>query len=301
MSHRHKTSFIHGRSKVDAPLKHHSVPLGELFGVGSLGVREVLDGSLGEEPSEHTTGNTSCDVVSVLLGSGRDAVDQFLRLALEFFVNTRFAELLQGFDTGTHGQGVTRKSTGLVHGTGGCNIQHNILTSTVGADGHTTTDDLTHSGNIRGDAKVLLGTTEGDTESSHDFVKDQKGTVILGHLSESLQECLVGLDESGVTYDGFEDDGGDFVLVFLENRFNGFQIVVLSTESTLSGRLGYTGGIGETQSGDTRSSLDQEGISVTVVASLELDDLLTSGVSTNKTKHTHASFRTRVGETNHLY
>jgi hypothetical protein len=40
---------------------------------------------------------------------------------------------------------------------------------------------------------------------------------------------------------------------------------------------------------------------IPVVAALELDDLLTLGVGTNKPEHAHASLGTAVGEAHHLH
>jgi hypothetical protein len=56
----HETSFVQGGCQVDPSLKHHTVPLAELGGIRSLGIRKVLDGSLREEPLKHTTSAISC-------------------------------------------------------------------------------------------------------------------------------------------------------------------------------------------------------------------------------------------------
>mmetsp|Transcript_17857 Transcript_17857/g.44130 ORF Transcript_17857/g.44130 Transcript_17857/m.44130 type:complete len:273 (+) Transcript_17857:296-1114(+) len=238
--------------------------------------------------------------MSVALGGGNDSVDQLLGLALQFVVNSWFAQLLQGFDTGSHGQWVSGKSSGLVHGSSGGDHFHNFLAATVGTDWKSSSDNLTHSGDIGGNSKVFLGSSVRNTESSHDFVKDQKSSVVGGHFTESLQEFLVGLDESRVSNDGFKDDGSDFILVFLQDLLDRFEVVVFGTESGLGGRSGNSWRVGKTQSGNTGSSLDQEGIGMSVVASLKLDDLFAVGEGTNQTDHSHASFSSRVGETNHL-
>mmetsp|Transcript_54374 Transcript_54374/g.157185 ORF Transcript_54374/g.157185 Transcript_54374/m.157185 type:complete len:231 (+) Transcript_54374:329-1021(+) len=228
--------------------------------------------------------------MSVLLGGGNNSVDKHLGLAFQFIVDSRLAQLLHSFDTGSHGQGVSRQSTGLVHRTSRGNHLHDILAASVGTDGKTSSDDLSHGGDIGGNSEVLLGSSVGDTESSHDFVEDQKSTVVLGQLTDSFQEFLVGLDESRVSDDRLQDDGSNFVLVVLEDLLHGLQVVVFGAISGLGGRSRDTRRVRKTQSGDSRSGLDQERVGVSVVASLELDDLFAVGESTDQTDHTHACF-----------
>ena len=297
---RHETSLVHGRGEVDTTLQHHSVPLAELLGIGLGSFLEVLDRSINEIPTEHTASIVSADGMAVLLSGLDNTINKHLCLALKLLVHTGLAELLHGLDTSSHGKRVARKSTSLVHRSSGGNHLHDVLASTVGANGKTTANHLTHGGNIGGDAKVLLGTTVRNTESSHNLVEDEKGTILLSELADALKELLVGLDETRVSYNGLEDDGGDLVLVVLEDGLDGIKVVVLGAVGGLGGRGGNAGRIGKTKGGNTRSSLNEEGIGVAVVASLELDDLLAVGEGTDKADHTHASLSAGVGETDHL-
>ena len=85
-------------------------------------------------------------------------------------------QLLHGLNTGGHGEGVSREGAGLVHGSpAGATISMMSLLTAVGADGESTANDLTHGGDIGGDAKVLLGSSVGDAEPGHDLVEDAGG------------------------------------------------------------------------------------------------------------------------------
>ena len=277
------------------------MPLAKLLGVGLGSILEILDRSINEKPTEHTASIVSANSVAVLLGGPRNAVDKHLGLALKFLVHAGLLELLHGLNTSSHGKRVAGKSTGLVHGSSGSNHLHDVLTSTVGTDGKTTANNLAHGRNIGGNAEVLLGTTIRNTESGHDLVEDEKSAVVLRELTDALEELLVGLDEAGVANDRFEDDGSDLILVLVKDGLDGIKVVVLGAVGGLGGRGGDTGGIGKAKGGDAGSSLDEEGVSVAVVASLELDNLLAVGVGADKTDHAHASLSAGVCETHHLH
>mmetsp|Transcript_21403 Transcript_21403/g.28119 ORF Transcript_21403/g.28119 Transcript_21403/m.28119 type:complete len:267 (-) Transcript_21403:34-834(-) len=124
--------------------------------------------------------------------------------------------------------------------------------------------------------------------------------MFLSELTDALKEFLVGLDETRVSDNRFEDDSGNLVLVGLQDFLNGFEVIVFSAVSGLGGRLGHTRGVGKAKCGNTGSGLNKERIGVSVVASLELDDLFAIGESTDKTDHTHACLSSGVGETDHF-
>mmetsp|Transcript_13169 Transcript_13169/g.19268 ORF Transcript_13169/g.19268 Transcript_13169/m.19268 type:complete len:379 (-) Transcript_13169:292-1428(-) len=301
MSHRHETSLIHRGSKVYTSLKHHTVPLAEFLSISLGSFGKVFDRSFNKVPSEHTTGVISRDGMSVLCSSCDDSIHEFLCLALEFIVYAILLEAFECFNSSSHGERVSGESSGLVHRTSGGDHLHDIPASTVSTYGKTSTDNLTHGGNIRCYAKVLLRTTVRNAESSHDFIKNKKSTVVSAHLAQGLQELLVGFDKTGVSNNRLKNDSSDFVLVILKDFLNRLNVVVFGTERGLGGGGRNTRRIRKAESSNARSSLHKEGISVTVVASLELDNLLTVRKRTHETDHTHARLGTRVGETNHFH
>ena len=52
---------------------------------------------------------------------------------------------------------------------------HDVGTPTVGSDWHSTADDFSKSGEVGRDPPDLLCTPISDSESRHDFIKDQQG------------------------------------------------------------------------------------------------------------------------------
>mmetsp|Transcript_11173 Transcript_11173/g.16762 ORF Transcript_11173/g.16762 Transcript_11173/m.16762 type:complete len:245 (-) Transcript_11173:96-830(-) len=121
-----------------------------------------------------------------------------------------------------------------------------------------------------------------------------------GEFTKSLQELLGGPDETRVSNNGLEDNSSNLVLVCLEDGLDTIEVVVFRTEGGGGGARGHSGGIGKAEGGNSRSSLNEEGVRVSVVASLKLDHLLAVGVSTAQTDHTHACLGTGVAETHHL-
>mmetsp|Transcript_4870 Transcript_4870/g.10941 ORF Transcript_4870/g.10941 Transcript_4870/m.10941 type:complete len:231 (-) Transcript_4870:84-776(-) len=228
--------------------------------------------------------------MSVLFGCCHDTIDEFLGFAFEFSVHTVLLQTLHCFDTSRHGQGVAGESPCLVHGTRWCDHFHNILAASVSPNGKTTPNHFSHGCDIGRDAEVFLGTSVGHAESCHDLIEHQQGAVLLGHFPQSLQEFLVGFDEARVTHNWFKDDSGNLVLVFFENLFDGFQVIIGGTVGGRGGRCGHTRRIGQSECGNTGSSLDQERISVTVVASLEFDHLFTASKCAHQADHSHTGF-----------
>lgn len=64
---------------------------------------------------------------------------------------------------------------------------------------------VTHGGHVRRHTKVFLGSTVGDTEASHDFIKDQQSTVLGGQLPKANQEFLGGWNETRVAHHWLKD------------------------------------------------------------------------------------------------
>ena len=178
---------------------------------------------------------------------------------VHLLVRALLAEDLEGLDARDHREGVTGEGTRLVHGARGRDNVHDLALAAVRADGEAAADDLTHGGEVGGDAPVLLRAALGDAESCHDLVEGEEGTLGLGDLAETLEELLVGDDETRVADDGLEDDARNLALVLLEDLLHRLEVVVGSTEGGVGGRLGDAGGVGEAEGGDAGTRLHEEG------------------------------------------
>mmetsp|Transcript_7468 Transcript_7468/g.18103 ORF Transcript_7468/g.18103 Transcript_7468/m.18103 type:complete len:525 (+) Transcript_7468:23-1597(+) len=297
---RHEARLKLRGGEVDALLEHAAVPLGKLLRVGSLGVGVAVDGSLAEEEAKHPADVASAQLVPSLLACLQDPVDQLLRRRLELLVLPGPLEDLERLDASSHREGVARQSPGLVHGPGGCDVLHDLLLAAIGADGEPPPDDLAHGGDVRGDAKVLLGAAVGDPEARHDLVEDEDGPVVVAELAEALEKLLGGDDEAGVSDDWLEDDGGDLALVLLEELLDRLEVIVLGRQRRLGSSLGNARRVGEAEGEDARAGRDEEPVGVTVVAPLELDDLVALGVGPDEAEHAHAGLCARVGEADHF-
>mmetsp|Transcript_35417 Transcript_35417/g.60179 ORF Transcript_35417/g.60179 Transcript_35417/m.60179 type:complete len:346 (+) Transcript_35417:49-1086(+) len=299
--HTHESCLIHGGCEVHAPLQHHSVPLSEFLSICLSCLLEVLNGSLNKVPTKHTSSIVSSDGKTSLLSGGDNSVYKLLGLSLQLFVNTILRQFLHGLNTSSHGEGVSRQSTSLVHRSSRSNHLHDLLLSSIGTYRESSSNDLTHSCHVWCDTEVLLSTTVGYTESSHNFVENADSSVLGTQVTDALKELFVGFDETRVSNNRLQDNGGNFILVLIKDCLDRVQVVVFGAKSGLGSTGGNSRTIRKTQSGNSRSCLDQEGISMSVVASLELDHLLATSVSTAETDHSHAGLSSRVGESHHFH
>jgi len=74
----------------------------------------------------------------------------------------------------------------LVHGSSRCHHLHDVSTSTVCSHRQTTTNDLSQCGQVRSDAKVLLGAALGYSEACHDLIKAQQSSVLTCNVLNAL-------------------------------------------------------------------------------------------------------------------
>src|ERR1700744_5501957 len=89
-----------------------------------------------------------------------------------------------------------------------------------------------------------------------------------------FEEAGQGRNESRVGGNRFDDDGGDFVLVLLEGKPQGFEIIKRQRNRKSRQRFGYTGTIRLAESKRAGAGFDQKGIDMPVVATFEFDDFV---------------------------
>lgn len=65
-----------------------------------------------------------------------------------------------------------------------------------------------------------------ESKAGYDFIKDEHGFVFGAERSEGFEKLGAGRDNTHITGDGFDDDGGDLTVVFFECRFEFYAVVV---------------------------------------------------------------------------
>mmetsp|Transcript_11148 Transcript_11148/g.19503 ORF Transcript_11148/g.19503 Transcript_11148/m.19503 type:complete len:341 (+) Transcript_11148:685-1707(+) len=208
---------------------------------------------------------------------------------------------LQCLDACCHGQRIATECACLVHGSRGGDHHHNVLAAAESAHWQATTDDLAHGGQVRGDTEVLLSAALGNTEASHDLIKAQDSALCSAHLPQTLQELLGRLNEASVANHWLENQASDLALVGCKQRPDLIQAVVGGSERGGRSAGRHTWRIRQAQGGNTRASLHQEAVSVTMIAAHKLDDLLTLGVGTHKAQHGEAGLCARRAKAHHLH
>mmetsp|Transcript_10182 Transcript_10182/g.15233 ORF Transcript_10182/g.15233 Transcript_10182/m.15233 type:complete len:233 (+) Transcript_10182:688-1386(+) len=148
---------------------------------------------------------------------------------------------------------------------------------------------------------MFLSSTVSNAESCHNFVKHQNCSILITKLAEALKEFLGWRNESRVSNNRLKDNSSNFIFVVLKDLFYAFNVIILGAKSSLGCCFWDSWRVWETKCSHTRSSLYEEGISMTVIASLKFDNFLPLCVRADKTNHSHARLGSRVGKANHLH
>ena len=183
-------------------------------------------------------------------------------------------EFVEGGDSGGHREGVAAEGSGLVNRTKGGEVIHDFGFAAEGADREAAADDFTEGGEVGGDPDAFLHAARGESESGHDFVKDQDGGVLGTAFADSFEEARFGEDEAAVGGVGFEDESGDLVALFGEAGFEGFEVVVFEHDGLGGKTGGDAGAVGVAEGEGSGTRFDEEGIHVTVVTAREFDDFI---------------------------
>eukprot|EP00982_Pelagococcus_subviridis_P013565 31264-Pelagococcus_subviridis.AAC.11 len=284
-------SLVLRRREVDALLEHPPVPPRELVRVRVGGVGEVLHRPGAEKEAKHPADVPAAHLVPGRLARLEDAVDELRRHLVHVLVRAVLAENLERLDAGDHRERVTRQRARLIHRPRGGDHLHDLPLAAVRADGHAAADDLAHRREVRGHAPVLLRAPLGDPEPGHDLVEAQQRAVRRRDFAEALEKRLIRDDEPGVTHDGLEDHARDLTLILLEDLLHRVEVVVRRAQRRVRRRLRDAGGIRKPEGRDAGASLHEERVRVAVVAPLELDDLVASGVRAHDAKHGEARLR----------
>mmetsp|Transcript_11265 Transcript_11265/g.28891 ORF Transcript_11265/g.28891 Transcript_11265/m.28891 type:complete len:438 (+) Transcript_11265:144-1457(+) len=298
---RGEASLVLGGREVHTLLQHTAVPPAKLLGVRRGGLLKARHGALAEEEAEHAADGAAAHGVPSLPASLQDALDQGLGDLVQVLVGTGLAQDLQGLNASGHGQGVSGQGAGLVHGARGRNHLHDVAAAAVRANREATADDLAHGSQVGGHSEVLLGAALGDAEAGHNLVEAQQGALLLGHVTQTLQELLGRGDKAGVADNGLQDHAGNLALVGLKQRLHALKVVVGGAQGAGGRALGDAGAVGQAEGGHAGASLHQEGVGMAVVAADELDDLLALGVGAHETQHRQAGLRARVHKAHHLH
>ena len=111
---------------------------------------------------------------------------------------------------------IAGKCSCLINRTVRGNHTHDILSSTIRADRHTSTNNLSKRGQIRRNMKILLCSAQCQTKAGDDLVKDEKCPVMFCDLTQKLQESVCRRNNAHICSHRFHDDCCDLIRISLK-------------------------------------------------------------------------------------
>ena len=177
---------------------------------------------------------------------------------------------------------------------------HDLPASAVCADRHARADDLAERGQIRRHAEVSLCAVGREAESGDDLVENQHRAVPVAEIPQSLQEAVRRKHRAHVRTDRLDDNRGDVAAALVKPRADAVQIVVLRRQRVLRVVRRYAERIRHARRHDTRAGAHEQSVGVAVIAAVELDDLVPSGVAACGADRAHDRLRTGIDHAHHL-
>ena len=116
-----------------------------------------------------------------------------------------------------------------------------------------------------------------------------------------LQEAIPGKIESGVGRDGFQDDASDLTGIRLEGFLHGLGSIEGEDDGVIGETLGDTGTVGIAEGQGAGTGFDEERIDVSVIASFELDDLVSLGEPPCDANGRHGGFGSGIAHADHVH
>src|SRR5690606_28630596 len=145
-------------------------------------------------------------------------------------------------------------------------------------------------GEVRFDLVVRLGAPERYPEPGHDFIEYEHAAILIRYFAQCLQKSRNRRNAVHVTRHRLDDDAGNLLAMASEELFDRADIVVGQNVRQISIGLGYAKGVGLPECERSRTCLDQQPVHVSVIAALELHDLVTTGITPGQTDGAHGCF-----------
>ena len=154
---------------------------------------------------------------------------------------------------------------------------HNLAARGDGGEREAPADDLPQRGDVGRYAVVFLRAAVSEAEDGDHLVEHEQDAVAVGEVAQPLQEAGLRRDDA---LNGLGDDGGDLVVMAVEQRFDGVEVVERRDEHGLPHSLRHARRTGlrlRERRGSRRREAHQRVVVHPVKAALELDDLVAFG------------------------
>ena len=151
---------------------------------------------------------------------------------------------------------------------------HQRSLAAVRAHRQPATDDFAQRREVGFDSVKLLGSAARYAKSGHYFVENQDGPLLLGEHAQFLEKPRLRRHAPHVADDGFHDGRSNLVAMRIENGLKRRHVVEGDRERECGERGGNARAVGQAERRHTRAGLDQQAVSMAVVAAFEFQDLL---------------------------
>ena len=122
----------------------------------------------------------------------------------------------------------------------------------------------------------LLGTPQCDSKARHHFIENQHRAVLRAELAQALEELGPRRNQIHVPGDRLDDDAGDGISQLVKRSAQPRHIVVVKNERLRRGLGRYASRTRIAQSERSRAGLNEQAVSMAVIAALELNDAATA-------------------------
>ena len=140
---------------------------------------------------------------------------------------------------------------------------------------------------VRADLEPALRSRQADSETSDHLIEDQQAAVGVADLAQPAEEVRPGTHHAHVRGNGLHDDGRDLVRGIDEDGLHRVQVVERDDDGVGHCRSRDPVRAGDPQRGHAGAGRRQHGVGMTVIAALELQDLVPAGGAAREAQDTH--------------
>ena len=125
--------------------------------------------------------------------------------------------------------------------------------------------------------------------------------MLLREPAQMLEPALARQHESHIAGDRLHDDSGNFVAVLLHDAGNRIKIIVRNRDGICRHALRYARTVRHAKGCQSRAGLDEQAVTMSMVAADELHNLVASRKTAGQAKRTHSRLSAGIHHTDDLY
>ena len=291
---------VHLAGRLEHPLIQESVVENAVRGFVHERRAVVNDRLIGEIDVEHHVHAADDRLNLGLVAEALQRVTERRGAPVVRLVDAGPAQNFERGESGGAGDGIAAQRADLgnvvVARGGGIVSVHNLAARGDGGEREASADDLPQRDDVRRHAVVFLRAPVGEAEARHHLVEHEQNAVAVGEFPQPLQEARLRRDDA---LNGLGDDRGDFVVMPVEQGFDGVEVVERRDEDGLLNGLRNARRAGlrlRERRRARRREAHQRVVVHSVKAALELDDLVALAEGAGEFERVVGRLRPRADE-----